>query len=150
MLCMLKPNWIWCVLDMCVLQAHCHGLPVAAVERYQLLQAAVAMLPGGVQSAHAEELLQRHHHEHLEPQVLKQVGTRTVPWGDPSAAPSWGDTFAAPACSFSFYVVAGTWPDVLRCGHDANSTCCGGALIAGLAQGDVAVPRHGHSSLRAG
>jgi hypothetical protein len=43
------------------------------VERYQLLQAAAAMLPGGVRSAHAEELLQRHHHEQLEPQVLKQV-----------------------------------------------------------------------------
>lgn len=56
-----------------LLQAHCDSLPVATVERYQLLQAAVAMLPGGVQSAHAEELLLRHHHEHLEPQVMRQV-----------------------------------------------------------------------------
>jgi CRISPR-associated protein Cas5t len=65
---------------MCVLQAHCNGLPVAAVERYQLLQTAVAMLPGGVQSAHAEELLQRHHIEHLEPQVLQQASSEAAPW----------------------------------------------------------------------
>jgi hypothetical protein len=72
----LRKNWTQSALPyiiLYVLQAHCDSLAVATVERYQLLQAAVAMLPGGVQSAHAEELLQRHHHEQLEPQVLRQV-----------------------------------------------------------------------------
>lgn len=54
-------------------QAQSDGLPVATLQRYQLLQAAVDMLPPGVQSAHAEALLQRQYQEHLEPNVLKQV-----------------------------------------------------------------------------
>lgn len=58
---------------MLCLQAQCRHLPVATVQRYQLLQAAVDMLPEGVQAAHAEELFSRHYQEQLEPQVLRQV-----------------------------------------------------------------------------
>ena len=49
-------------------------MAVATLERYELLQAAVAMLPAGVQSAHAEGLLGRRYQEHMEPDVLRQVG----------------------------------------------------------------------------
>lgn len=49
-------------------------MAIATTERYQLLKAAAQMLPAGVHSAHAEALLQRHHHEQLEPAVLRQVG----------------------------------------------------------------------------
>eukprot|EP00775_Hariotina_reticulata_P009324 gene9324-9489_t len=60
-------------LQVSELKSLCNGVPVAAVQRYQLLQAALAMLPAGVQAAHAEELLSRHHIQEMQPDVLRQV-----------------------------------------------------------------------------
>ena len=55
------------------LQGVCQDVSVGAVQRWQLLQAAADMLPGEVQAAHAAEVLTRHHQEHLQPHVLRQV-----------------------------------------------------------------------------
>lgn len=54
-------------------QSLCNDVPIATVQRYQLLKTAVAMLPAGVQAAHAEELMSRHHVEEMQPDVLRQV-----------------------------------------------------------------------------
>lgn len=56
------------------IRAHCaDGLAPGAVGRFELLTAAVEMLPPGVRAAHGESILGRHHTEQLLPDVLKQT-----------------------------------------------------------------------------
>jgi len=57
------------------LQAHCQaaGMPLAAVERFQLLSSFCDMLPGPVAAAHAEPIMSRQHMEVLPQKLLQQV-----------------------------------------------------------------------------
>jgi hypothetical protein len=66
------------------------GLPVAAVQRCQLLQAAAAMLPPEVQAAHAQGILSRHHHEPLQPQLLRQALWKASMELPGAASKHWG------------------------------------------------------------
>lgn len=56
-------------------QAETEGgsLPLATVQRYQLLQALADLLPPSAKAAHEAEVLARCHTEQLLPDVLKQV-----------------------------------------------------------------------------
>ncbi|KAG2498338.1 hypothetical protein HYH03_003597 [Edaphochlamys debaryana] len=55
------------------LQAEASELPVATIERYQLLQAAADLLPPSAKLAHEDAILSRHWHEPLDPPALKQA-----------------------------------------------------------------------------
>ncbi|GFH12672.1 uncharacterized protein HaLaN_08400, partial [Haematococcus lacustris] len=57
------------------IKAQAKALPLGMVQRCQLLDQFVDMLPPSTQEAHAERLLARHHHELMQPHVLKQVLT---------------------------------------------------------------------------
>jgi len=54
-------------------QADPVGTPLAAVQRYEVLQAAADLLPMSAKLAHEAGLLGRHHTEALLPGMLKQV-----------------------------------------------------------------------------
>jgi hypothetical protein len=56
-----------------VVQEHCKGLPLAAVERLQLQQALAGLLPPAAAAAHGEGVLGRVHLEHLDARALQQV-----------------------------------------------------------------------------
>ena len=58
-------------------QADPAGTPLAAVQRYELLQAAADLtLPPSAKLAHESGLLGRHHMEALLPSMLKQVSDK--------------------------------------------------------------------------
>jgi hypothetical protein len=49
------------------------GVTLAAVKRYEVLQAAVSLLPESARLAHEKGIMSRHHTETLLPAMMKQV-----------------------------------------------------------------------------
>jgi hypothetical protein len=83
------------------MQAHGGGLPAATIERYCMLRAAALMLPEGVQEAHGDDILTRHHYEHLAPQLLTSALSQAATQYPSNAVKFWAQGDASLVAFFA-------------------------------------------------